>query len=465
MREFVQRAIRTFGSPFKTKRERNPHRSAEETLESQTGPLQMGQKDEARSTSASLDDAASIAKPISILSREESITSQNIPPSRASTTYATDLMSGDSRQFPQREHHGEDRPQFTEGPCRIVMTSDGTKDCMALLLTQRLTTEFNGIIEEIRYLEIANKELDEVRSKANVAEQTAKELNAELEKAEDPDLINDISKKIEAQNQIFIANIDQRESLTQSIVARNQNLKYRHIAFQRIFGGALQDANLMNPPEVKIEGLNPPQAARDRQDSITVSENDESPVSLEELFRRNAYDDLEFARENLADAQTAFDSRHVKYKRALYEFLIDLNEGTTSCTQSTFDRLALERMQDLTRALIDAEADYEPAVKRAKALGVLMNELDQESNFASDMSDGYRISAETSMRAAVDSTFIQSWNDDIVSSGPEELEELEEPEDPEDWDAQTVGISDSVSVVDRSRNRRRIDRWREMCGQ
>lgn len=371
-------------------------------------------------------------------------------------------MSGDSRQLSPREHHGKDKPQFTEGPCQVVMTSDGTKDCMALLLTPRLITEFNGIIEEIRHLEIANKELAEARSKANVAEQTAKELKAELEKAEDPDLKNDLSEKIEAQNQIFIANTDQRESLTQLIVARNRNLKYRHITFQRIFGDALQDANLMKPPEVKMEGLNPPQAARDRQDSVVVSENDESIVSLEELFRRNAYDDLDFARENLAQAQAAFDGRQIKYQRALYEYQIDLDEGTTSCTQSRFDRMFVERMQDLTRALIDAEAYYEDAVKRAKALGVLMNQLDQESNFASDISDGYPVSDEASVRAAVDTTFIQSWNDNIVDSGPEELEESREPDD---WDARTVGISDSVSVVDHSRNRRRIDRWREICEQ
>lgn len=462
MREFLQRVVRTFGSPFKAKRERNPHRSAEETLESQTGPLQTGQNDEAQLTSASNDNATSFVKPISILSRGESVTSNKIPRSRASTGYTTQSKSEDPWQLPQMEDHGKDRSHLTDGPSRIIMASDGTKDCAALLLTERMIKEFNQIIDETRKLEIAEKELRQARFKASTAEMTIKELNAELERTEDPSLKKDLSEKIETENQTFVANAGQRESLTELIKAYKGNLEFAQDVFQNIFRRALKDTNLLNLPEVAVDGYNPPEAARDRQDPTTVSETDQSIVSVEELLRRNACDDLEYMRENLMYAQAAFDGRHVRYERALYEYQIELDEGTTSCTQSEFGRLAVERTRTLTRELIDAEADYEEALQRAKALGVLMVQVDQESNFVSDISDGYHISDEASMRVAVDTTFIQDWNDSIVTCGPEELEE---PQEPDDWDAQTVGLSDSVSVVDYSRNRKRIDRWREMCGQ
>ena len=461
LRDFFQRAVRTFGSPFQTRREKNPRRSAEETLESQTGPSQMGQEDEAQLTTASNDNASSIANAISVLSRNNLIPPEGIQRSRASTRYDTKSKSEDSQQSPQSEHRKMDKPQFTEGPSRIVMASDGTKDCMALLLTERMVREFNSISEETRKIEKAEKELAEARFKASMAELQAKELDAKAAKTEDPDLINDISEKIEAQRQIFTENNALRESLRELLVARNGNLQYRQDVFQNIFRRALQDSDLLNLLEVKAESLHPSGAAGDSRESITVSETDESIVSMEELLRRNAYDDLEFTRQNLASRQNAFDNRHVKYARALDDFQEARADGTTSCTQTEFDCLAVGGTRKLTRALIDAEADYERAAERAKALGVLYNADDQESNFISDISDGYHVSEEASMRAAVNRTFIQYWNDTIVGSGPEELDE---PPEPDDWDAETVGISDSVSVVDHSRNRKRIDRWREMCG-
>lgn len=445
-------------------RERNPHRTAEETLESQTGLSQTGSKDEVKSTSASKASTASIAKPISILSGEKLTAPKRTPLSRASTRSGAESTSEDLRQSPLREHSGEDGPQLTEGPSRIVMASDGTKDCMALLLTERLITEFNTITEETRKLGIAEKELHEATFKANMAELTARELKAKLEKTEDPNSINDLSEKIETQNQTFVANTGQRESLAKLIAARRRNLEYTQDVFQNIFRRALENANLVNLPEVEIERPNPAEAARDQESSITASETEESVVSMEELLRRNAEDDLDYTRQNLADWRIAFDNRQVKYERALEEFHCALDEETTSCTQSLFDCQAVVSTQKLTRGLINAEADYESAVQRAKALGVLINAIDQESNFVSDISDGYPVSQEAYERPPVDRAIIEFWSESIVVPGPEELEELEEPQEPDDWDAKTIGISDSVSVVDHSRNRKRIDRWREMCG-
>lgn len=459
MRGFVQRVIRTLGLPFKSRRERNSFRDIKETWESQTRPLQMRQKDGAQLTNGSTRIATSTANPISILSIDESVAPRTIPPSRASTRHTTESKNEDPRQLHQKEYHGEDESQLTDGPSRVVMAFDGTKDCVALLLTERMITELTEITEETRRINVAEIELREASLKASMAERTAKELNAELAKTEDPNLINDLSSQIETQKEIFSANTSESESLTEVITARSRNLKYGQIAFQNIFRRALEDANLSSLLEVKTETVNPSGAAKDSKDSITVPETDESMVTAEELLRRNAYDDWEYTRDNLAYAQSAFDNRQVKYDRALMLYQERLDEGTTSCTQSEFGRLAVGRTRKLTRALIDAETDYVDAAQRAKALGILMNEVDQESNFVSDISDGYHTSGEASMQAAVDRTFIEYWSDNIVGFG---LEELEEPREPDDWDAETVGISESVSVIDHSRNRKRIDRWRKM---
>lgn len=466
MREFVHRLIRTFGSPLKLRILRNSYGNAKETVELQNEPLQMDQEVEGQLKSASIRNTTPVAKPSSILATDKSVASTIVPPARGSTINTVESPPEDSRQLLQEEHSEEDESQLTEGPSRVVTAFDGTKDCVALLLTERLITEFNDIAEETQQLEKAENELREANLKASMAERTAEGLIEELARTEDPDLTNDLSQKIETQKQIFIANTGQCESLRELITARSRNLKFGQMTFQNIFKRALEDANLLNIPELRTQTVDPGGAAEDREDSVTVSETDESIVSAEELLRRNAYDDWEFTRENLAQAQFAFDNRQVRNERALMEYQDELDEGITSCTQSEFDRLAVGRMQKSTRALIDAEADYADAVQRAQALGVLMNEVDQESNFVSDISDGYYpASGDTTLREAVDITFVEYWNDNVDGSGPEELEELEEPQEPDDWDAQTVGISDSVSVVDYSRNRKRIDRWREMCEQ
>lgn len=459
MREVIQKALRTFGSPLRTWRERNPRRNAEETLESQIGPFQSGEKEEAQLTSASKDNAALLPKPISTLP-EEVITPKRIPPSRALTR--SEATSEDSRQSTQETSDGKDGPQLTEGPSRVVMASDGTKDCMALLLTKRLITEFNHITDQTRKLGITEKELREVTSEAVTAGLEAKELRRELESTEDPNMIKDISENIETQTQIFKANSARRESLMSLVSVYRGNLKYEQDVFQNIFRRALKDANLENLSKVKIESLSPSGAVQDRQDSIAVSETDGSIVTVEELLRRNVYEDVEETRQAVQERQAKFDNRKVSYERALEDFLCDLSNGDTDWTQSIFDCHGVEGTRRITRALIDAEADYASAVARAKALGVHINADDQESNFISDISDGYYESQEASMRGAVDRTSIQYWTESIVASQPEELEE---PQEPDDWDAKTIGISDSVSQVDGSRNRKRIDRWREICEQ
>lgn len=387
------------------------------------------------------------------------------PPSRTSTSDATISIGKDSPQSPQMNNHEEDKPQITEGSSRVVMASDGTKDCMALLLTERLITEFNDIIEETRELKKAEEGLRQAKSKATAAGLTAKNLKAELETTEDPDVFDDLAGKIENQKQIYIANTGQQESLARSIEVRKGNLEFAQEVFQNIFRGALEDAKLLDRPEFKTDTVEPSTAARGGQDPVAPSATNESIVSIEELLRRNAYDDWEYTRDDLADAQFAFDNRQVRYDRELMEYQDDFDAGYVSFGRSEFDRRAFGTTRDLTRALIDAEADYADAIRRGQALGVLRNEVDQESNFVSDISDGYHISEEASMRTAVDTVFVEYWNDNVEDSDAEELEELEAPREPDDWDARTVGFSDSISVVDHSRNRKWIDRWRKMCEQ
>lgn len=452
MREFLQRALRTFGSPFKVKRERNPHRSAEETLESQTGPLQTGQKDEVQPTSASIDDAASIAN--------------KTPLSRASTRDGAKSTSEGSRRSSLME------PELTEGGCRIVRASDGRKDCWALLMTPEMIEGFKEITEEISKLDRAQMELDEVKSIVGKAEEDIIELAEALEMTSNADRKDDIREEAQTHKDTYHAKTREQELLEVGVMAHSTNLKYAVKRFHEIFKYALQDTVLWprseveietSPPEGEIETDRPSRAVRDNADSTTASETDESIVSVEELFRRNARDDLQYARRNLDEWENAFENRHDKYRWAHENYLEAVWEGNTSDTQTVFDHQAFEGKRDITRGLIKAEAYYEKAMNRAKALGVLKNDYYQESNFASEPSDGdYGLESGAQYNLCpFDREFIENWNDEVDDSG---RDEPQEPPEPDDWDAKSIGFSDSISCVDWTRNRKRLDRWQETLG-
>lgn len=461
--------LRTFGSPFKINRVRNPRRNAEETLESQTGPFQSGSKEEAELTYAPQHNSALLAKPISNLPQEVG-TAKDIPPSKASTRSAAKVQSDDYRQSPPASPDGRNGLQLTEGSSRIVMANDGTKDCMALLVSEELIRELNYITEETRKLEIAERKLSKATRDARNAEREAQAIEAEVAEAEstkNPELVKDLLESIETQTKIFDEKTARKGSLSSLVFIHRQNLKHGQNVFQDIFRNALRGIELPSLPTNEIENLGPSVAVEDDQESIAESETDESIVSVDKLFRRNASHDIMTAGYALRQRRAQFDNRQNDYESELERFQFARANGTTSCTQTLFDCLAFEGVQQLTRALINAEADQESVLERARALGILQNEYDQESNFISDISDGYHESEEASLQAAVDRTFIRSWTDNIVHSPPEELEELqelEEGQEPDEWEAKTIGISDSISVVDYSRNRERIDRWREFCG-
>jgi hypothetical protein len=78
---------------------------------------------------------------------------------------------------------------------------------------------------------------------------------------------------------------------------------------------------------------------------------------------------------------------------------------------------------------------------------------------------GYTISKEQELVASVPSPIVRRWLDKV----PEGVE-VESPSfgdrgrsESDEWEAEEVGISDSVSLVAEGRERARIDRWRKAC--
>ena len=82
-----------------------------------------------------------------------------------------------------------------------------------------------------------------------------------------------------------------------------------------------------------------------------------------------------------------------------------------------------------------------------------------------DEGHGYTISKEQELVASVPSPTVRRWLDKVpegVEVGSPSFGDGGRSESDE-WEAEEVGISDSVSLVAEGRERARIDRWRQAC--
>lgn len=94
-----------------------------------------------------------------------------------------------------------------------------------------------------------------------------------------------------------------------------------------------------------------------------------------------------------------------------------------------------------------------------------MNVHDENSYWApgmDDVEDGYRMSMELDLVASAPSPKIKNWVTDIPDLASPSFNERHDVAD--HWDAKDVDISDSLSLVAEGDDRKRIERWREICG-
>ncbi|KAF7886562.1 uncharacterized protein EAF01_011240 [Botrytis porri] len=158
---------------------------------------------------------------------------------------------------------------------------------------------------------------------------------------------------------------------------------------------------------------------------------------------------LEATPRRLDNWKQYYEDEYAEYARAV-------SNGTMEPARSFFDLTLLQEHQGAIEGVIEAENDYEKARARVRVLNVVLSDIYQSSGFANCPDDGYRISMEEAMVGDVDREWILDWmerNDESV--------DFETDED--EWEAKSIGLDDSVSVVAKGRERKRIDRWREMC--
>ncbi|PVH75159.1 hypothetical protein DL98DRAFT_602374 [Cadophora sp. DSE1049] len=201
------------------------------------------------------------------------------------------------------------------------------------------------------------------------------------------------------------------------------------------------------------------------EESAAVSFPSPSPGEIDQLKleaeRQKAWDDLQDRRLRLQEAQARLENWN-GYCEAEYDKFLQLrSEGVIGATKTEFDVKMVRQGQAATRACIKAENELGQAIDYARMLKLNFEEYDQESGFVSQIEDGHIESMDPAKVHTVDQERIERW-----MSGDNEA--LEPSGEVDVWVCKPIGIYDSVSIVGSQvatgKQRKRIDRWRSICG-
>ncbi|KAL8951525.1 MAG: hypothetical protein Q9222_002496 [Ikaeria aurantiellina] len=405
-------------------------------------------------------------------------------------------MGSDSREtcenerFVQEDVKMHDDPPYTTGDAQVVMTNDGSRDCPALLLTSEMVAKISQVATRARRLEFINRRLKEVKRDLTSSQNMVEYKQDALQDTNDQAEIARIHEDIDSNQQLVAKARKSMDDLEEEIVTLTANLGYSRDQSQEMLEGPLESAGLLDIPDPETGGEKVPSFESGYSDEPDVNQpvadmfelygghEDFTEADSDETGRKAARNDLEAKREALMLVDEAFEHRQEHLAEDKAEYRRRVKEGTCSLTETEFDLLGLEDFRNMTADLRNAQEAFEESFKHAKQLGAL-EEGDahyQESVF-SDYNGGYPLSMEDAMMGSAPSAHIFAWQDSMEQrqdgcwSGGTELEPWADPDlDPEplemeDCDVKSAAISDSWSCVDHSRNRRRIDRWREIAGR
>ena len=387
----------------------------------------------------------------------------------------------------------EDPSDYTKGPCRMVEASDGVReDCVALLMTPSLSAKIQETIK-------AQREFAKIQRSASSKKRSCLRFRSRLDteitsrksrrkKATESDAqLHRLEEELRRLERMLEGTRVEEQLIKNDVEYQGKRLR----AIQEQASAEIEDAfihaRLLGPlndtPDTPIEdrdlqqeyqkfvneengvdnGSPTPGSPLDTSSDYLYSQREPlTPEQQREQVFRNAL----WAAQKLYDsAQNAFDRRE---SDRLEEYSANAEaaargEATRDASPEDFDLRWVQKIQELTRELIEAESALSAAKAAAVEGGIDVPMDDRASGFLDDVADGYRMSVEQTMIGSVPSPKIRNWMSGIPERAPHTFNENSNEAD--EWEAEDVEISDSVSMVAQDAGeRRRIDQWRQVCG-
>ncbi|KAL8757182.1 MAG: hypothetical protein Q9199_002406 [Rusavskia elegans] len=371
--------------------------------------------------------------------------------------------------------------EIIDGPSQVIVASHNNQDCLAILVTKEMVEYMNNITEDTNKLERLEAKFADVDQRVNFNRISVDYCEKLLEKAESQEEIAELREDLERRRSTLPEDEKCRQALERKIGFAKSSLAYSNDLSRSILRQALSNAGLLQNPnehdedeETEDDDVSQASESQAGYEADTRC-SDVSDISLDELAKRAAKEEVQAKYEDFLEAERNFDNRDQEYthqKQLLQERLLE--DPDHPMTQTILDLCFIEQEQELTRNLAAAEDAYEEAWARARKFGP--NEWDQESGFVSDEYDGYPLSWENDGITSTPTDFIYGWLEDIPNvENPPDIADFDSgagrefgqdnQEDIEVCDIRSAQLSDAWSSRDCSRNRKRIDRWRAMTGR
>ncbi|KAL9000729.1 MAG: hypothetical protein Q9169_000765 [Polycauliona sp. 2 TL-2023] len=334
------------------------------------------------------------------------------------------LLSRPASLMEGEPHDDNGQPAIFDGPAQVIVAKHDNQECLAVLVTKEMVEFMNNIMED-------TSKLERLRTKFAKVDQRVQFTRINVEYCEK------LLGKAESDAEIA----ELREDIERRLSTMPEDEKC-HKALERRIGQASE--------------------SQAEHETYTSCSEDVSVISIDELAKRAAKEEVETKYELFLEAQRNFDAREEQYthqKQLLQEKLHE--HPDLPMAQERLDLCFIEHEREVTRDLAVAEEEWEEARARARKFGP--NEWDQESDFATDKSDGYHLSWENDGIASTPTDFIYGWMEDIPDvECPLDISELasgagqefgqENKEDMEMCDIRSARLSSAWSSHDCSRN-------------
>lgn len=379
---------------------------------------------------------------------------------------------------PNDDHiNQEDLPQqqFTEGPSRFVLANDGSRDCVALLVNEGFLAKLRDLSQEERDLSILDGPLCRAKIDLRNMERSVQEAQNALETAESEEEAENYHRIIEQQTSELQKICRWKDELEEERGTVRSKLELSRNHTKWVLETAMREADLLGPEkplpaiirrdeghqnideEVSIAERSTPQQS---PVPSAVSDHREMELSQAEVQQREAHDEFIERSRYLDIVQEKFDSQGFLYRENLAEYEEMAAAGDTDMSRSEFDRRKVHYGQQLTRALIDAEEEYEEARDHALALHAITSDHGHDFYPGAHYEESWPEAKIAAYNASQDWSFVEAWMEDIPESnahGHDDEVEMDE------WDAAEVEVNDSISMIDCDEYRRDIDRYQRMC--
>ena len=405
----------------------------------------------------------------------------NVNQKRKRSNVSVDSQEGLIRPCPQRTSTGlEDcgidksetpRQDFTEGPARFTLVNDGSKDCIALLVPETFIDKLAALFEWERKISVMEGPLYHARMNARELEASLDNIQISLEAAKMQESAEALARRIGLQEydlQDIRRRLKQLEEAYSS--AELESSRARNHT-QYVLESAMEAAGLLRHSKPAAPQKAPPLASAVdygddghntgrkaefvEQGPVNPNSQTEPAKSPEELARQEVLERLDETRYKYDQAQALFDSRKDVYDHNLAEYQQRAAGGECLFSRSEFDRKAVVWGQQVTAALIYAEAVFDQAQKDARAMKATRSTIDEASCHRSDLSvpDEFWADDASEKRRAID-----AWAANVIASS-----ECSGDVEVDDWDSGTVEVWDSVSAVDYGTYGKQIVFWQGIC--